>query len=182
MLSRTRFAPAKIRSSGQDSSLILEGRARSWSKMTNDVYLFIPVDDGRQRREGAKPESQKYAVLARKHVMRDIGFQRRKPKTNAQEKSSITITGQEDACLTAKCLNQRQMVLVGDARSQNDDVEWRQNRSALNRLALDIRDGCYLPALSRGLGSGRLSPFVHYPVPLDHRSRFLLDTRKYIYH
>lgn len=123
-------------------------------------FHFVPMD-GPKRQGNKRPETQRYATAARKHAMKDIGFARRKHKTDRRASRYKTF----------------ELELVdGGLGPQSEYRPWcdlpiigeQGGPAAAFRLS----------GLAGALGSGRLDPFVKYPVSMDDRARTLLDTRK----
>ena len=149
--------------------------------MPNGALLFVDVDDPLARSKTKKPVSQRYNKEARKHVMRDIGLSRRNrkpPKTST---------------LRASC---KELIVVDGRKEQpglaGDDPEGWQGRAAKTHKAgvqkeeghppMDLLAECdakLSPAfMALHVGCYREDPFVKYPVEMNDRRRFLVDTRE----
>lgn len=149
--------------------------------MANGAFLFVDVDDPLARSKAKKPASQRYNKEARKHVMREIGLLRRKEKP---AKTSM---------LSASC---KELNAVGGRAKQAGlaeyDLEGWQGRAAKTcRTGTEKEEGDpgmdmlaeseakLSPAfMALHVGCYREDPFVRYPVEMNDRRRFLLDTRE----
>lgn len=147
--------------------------------MANGTFLFVDVDDPLGRTKAKKPASQRYNKEARKHVMRDIGLSRRKEKlakpstvrTLCQELN--VVDGRRKQLGRAK---EGAWVQDHAAKTHRNGTEEEAN-PMMDLLAED--DAEFYPAfLASNVGYYREDPFVSYPVEMNDRWRFLLDTRK----
>lgn len=168
------------------------------ARMVNGGFHFVPVDDPQGRQSKKCPESQRYTKEARKHVMKDIGFSRRKDKEGKASRfkrielevvdggEGPASCGGDEAQLVHSPVALQHIYEEGNAAidlwcdgaedDQKEDGGW-----VLTTTTGPISPGHNLPSLAKSLGSGRIDPFVKYPVELGHRPRYLLDTRKSTY-
>lgn len=149
--------------------------------MVNGGFLFIDVDDPSGRSNAKKPASQRYNREARKHVMRDIGFSRRKEKACVQTprlrpscQAPIVVDGQPKQhsgshCRLNRCLQDAAKMSETKSFGKEDDspttsspVEYDADRCAAS--------------IAPHIGYYRQDPFVNYPIKMTDRRRMLLDT------
>lgn len=67
------------------------------------------------------------------------------------------------------------MIEVGKARRKP------KNRRGRNEVVLELRDTAQSPSNIDRLGSGRIDPFVRYPIELDDNARALLANGNYLH-
>lgn len=161
--------------------------------VANGGFHFVPVDNAKRWRAESRPKSQRYAREARKHVMKDIGFARRKEKPVClnhveldQGSSSVSDVpngrkenepGHRPAALrptfdrieTRHCLQAVAAQPFLQAETANFSIETAIREDA---------DTC-LPLLLKSPSSSSCDPFFKPPIPATPRMHFLLHTRKY---
>lgn len=147
----------------------VDNPARFESAAPPPKFFFLPSNDLHQvEGKNGRPESQRYSTAARKHVMRgewrfaeivkiyahqpclDIGFKRRR----SQRKR--TAVAEFDLAVVQ--------------RSQSAPPKTEDDAMQLSNISL-----LTLQHVPTGLESGRLDPFVRWPVAMTKRMRWLLD-------
>jgi hypothetical protein len=150
--------------------------------MANGAFLFVDVDDPLGRSKAKKPASQRYNKDARKHVMRDIGYSRRKEKP---AKTSTRRTSYHEPIVVGGQTKQL-------GRAEDDQEGWQGRAAKAHRTGIEKEAGDppmdlqgedeakFYPAfMAPHVGCYREDPFVRYPVEITDRWRFLLDTREW---
>lgn len=164
-------------------------------RQVNGGFYFVPVDDPAGRQSKKRPESQRYAKEARKHVMKDIGFSRRKEKAVKAPRTTRISLEWVDGVEQPSSFGSRETHLAhrpahelhvriqhgGFAESSEvveDEDDAREEETYHVKTNEPINQQSDLPWLAKRLGSGRIDPFARYPVDLGDRAKYLLDTRK----
>ena len=149
--------------------------------MANGAFLFVDADGPLGRSKAKKPASQRYNKEARRHVMRDIGFSRRKEKPAKPSTLRTSCTG---------------LIVVGGqteqfSRAENDPEGWQGRAAKIQEIGMekDVDDppmdllagdqaNFYPACRALHVGRYREDPFVKYPVEMTDRWRFLVDIRE----
>jgi hypothetical protein len=165
------------------------------ARVINGGFYFVPVDDPAGRQSKKRPESQRYAKEARKHVMKDIGLSRRKEKGVKTSRSNRIQLELVDGVNTPASSGNRKAQLahrpgralhvyeqpsgLADSPEIGEDADEAREESTYPLTATEPISREYdFPSLAMRLGSGRIDPFARYPVEMGNRARYLLDTRK----
>lgn len=143
-------------------------------------FLFVPVDGPAGRHNKAnKPASQRYNKEARTHVMRDIGFARRKPKENRAKVASNAsqrlhaVDGPKEAMPKEEGATKQKLDQTVLFHTVSEESVPRLD-PVTGSATKDERDYA-LPIVSKHIGGYRQDPFIRYPVEMNSSARFLLD-------
>ena len=135
--------------------------------MAKHNFLFVPVDGPTSRQGMTKPASQRYTKAARKHVMKDIGFARRKDKngkaSTSKEVDPDLVDGVWNHSLRVKAF-QHHSHHCADVQPESSDSSIAKCLPLDGQVAFTTANELVLPVVPSNLGSYRRDPFVRYPV------------------